>query len=97
MKKLSLLVLVLVFIMTTPVIAKDFKAQKFKTIFTVQFNAITLEEAARLETVFKKKFSDACTIDVTAEATDSDLLTFTTGSITTGVWVEDDSDIVTFN
>ena len=55
--------------------AKEFEAQKFKTVFTVQFNAITLEEAARLEEVFKGKFSDACKIGVTAKAVELETTT----------------------
>jgi len=44
--------------------AKEFKPQKFETKFTITFNSISLEEAARLETVIKDKFKDACKVDV---------------------------------
>jgi len=44
--------------------AKEFKPQKFETQFTITFNSVSLEEAARLETVIKDKFKDACKVDV---------------------------------
>lgn len=43
---------------------QKFKPSKFKTEIKVIFNELTLEEAARIEAVFKDRFKDACKIDV---------------------------------
>ena len=72
--------------------AKEFEAQKFKTTFIIQFNAITLEEAARLEVVIKNKFKDACKIKVELDKAGS---TITGGALicddgsNSAVWITD--------
>jgi len=43
---------------------KKFKDQKFKTIYTIQYNEITLEQARKIEKFMKKTFNDACEIDI---------------------------------
>jgi len=63
MKKL-LLTVVCCMLLVGVALAKEFKAEKFETVYTITFNAITLEEASRLEDVIKKKFKDACKIEV---------------------------------
>ena len=45
-------------------IADSPKAKKFEVIFTVKYNAITLEEAAKKETMFRELYKDACIVDV---------------------------------
>ena len=43
---------------------KEFDDQKFKTVITITYNAITLEQAQIVEAFVKNKFNDACKIDV---------------------------------
>ena len=86
MKKVILLICMCLLV-SGMAIARDFEAKKFKTTFTVVFNAMTLEESARMETVIKKKFSDACSIDVELEKIDD----ITIGSTGTGtVWWDEE-------
>ena len=41
--------------------------KKFKTTLVVVYNAITLEEAAEKEKIFREKYIDACSVDVKLE------------------------------
>jgi hypothetical protein len=39
--------------------------KKFEVTFTVTYNAISLEDAAKKEAVFRELYKDACKVDVT--------------------------------
>jgi len=43
---------------------KDFDVSKFKTVITITYNELTLEQAQVVEAFVKQKFNDACSIDV---------------------------------
>ena len=58
--------------------AKDFEAKKFKVIVKITYNTLTLEEAAQKEKEMKKRFSDACAVDLEIKEVDS--LTLSGGS-----------------
>lgn len=44
--------------------------QKFKTVFTITYNAISLEEAAKLEKKLMKEHSDACDLSISLSKAD---------------------------
>ncbi len=50
-------------------------AQKFKVIYTITYNAQTLGEAARMETVVKSKFKDACSAKVEIKVLEEGIVT----------------------
>jgi len=62
MKKLIFIILFLIFCPSLQ--AKDFESKRFKAIFTVTFNSLTLEEIANKEILINKRFKDACAIDL---------------------------------
>ena len=65
-------------------IADSPKAKKFEVIFTVKYNAITLEEAAKKEMIFRELYKDACIVDVKVK--ESQGLTLTNATDITGDW-----------
>ena len=74
-------------------IAKDFKASKFKVTYEIVYNAITLDEAAAIERNIKKRFDDACKVNVEVKKIEGsfindDAVDFDLGSvITEGSWI----------
>jgi hypothetical protein len=43
------------------------EGKKFQVTFTVTYNSMTLEQAAKKEQVFRDLFKDACTVDVSVK------------------------------
>ncbi len=73
MKKVLLVVVLLVCFVVSSVYAELKKeAQKFKVIYSITYNAVTMEEAARLEKTIREKFEDACSLDISTKSIDSD-------------------------
>lgn len=50
---------------------KKQEPKKFKVIFTVQYNAITLADAAKREKAFRALYKEACKVDVKLSEIDS--------------------------
>ena len=68
--------------------------KKFEVIYTVKYNAITLERASDLEKMFRELYKDACNVDVIVkEVIPVDLVHFWTYSdsvaVDTLMWVQD--------
>ena len=63
----TLLIIVLLIPFVSHITADTSKDQpkKFEVTFTVTYNAITLEAAAEKEKDFRKRYIDACNVDVT--------------------------------
>src|SRR5574340_1658596 len=45
--------------------------QKFKTTFSITYNAITLEQASTIEKKIKNEFGDACNVEIKVENTEN--------------------------
>ena len=76
-------IIIILFLFVLSISAYAHESKKFKAVFTITFNEMTLEEAARMETVIKEKFKDACKIEVDLEDIDGDTygdVTFDEGS-----------------
>ena len=59
-----MLVLLAIFL-SSVVWAKDIEApQKFRVIFTITYNEMTLEQASEKEIFMRNRFRDSCNIDV---------------------------------
>jgi len=95
MKKTVLILLTLV-LLSTPVIAGAITQQKFETTFTIVFNEITLEEASQLEKRIKRIFRDACKIEVELDKVEQEFITIYTDD-TTPVWDFDYIDTAPVN
>ncbi len=67
--KILLICFALVFICTCSEAEekKEIVPKKFQATFTVRYNAITLDEAAKREMVFRELYADACKVDVKVE------------------------------
>ena len=61
-------------------------AKKFEITYTVKYNAITLQEAADLELVFRKLYKDACRVDVKVKEAQNDWGVVT---LTGDIWLAD--------
>ena len=62
MKKLIIALIIMAFCGTVQ--AEEVKQQKFLVVYTVQYNAITLEEAAKKEQAFRTTYKDACKVEI---------------------------------
>ena len=75
---MKIFIIALALLFCTTVYAEDKKEEpkKFKTVFTVQYNEMTLEEAAKKEKEFRKLYKDACKVDVTLSEISHGTMTF---------------------
>ena len=80
MKKLLLLSLFFMFAVNLEAEVNQ-KPQKFEVVYTITYNAITLEEAADKEILIKKRFKDACKVETDVDKP-SELGTFTNATFT---------------
>lgn len=62
-------IIVLLLIVLSSVAISDGK--KFTVTFTVTYNTISLEDAAKKESVFRELYKDACTVDVSVKESSS--------------------------
>jgi hypothetical protein len=58
------LVCILFLLVPIKIFAEKSNAKQFRVVLTVQYNSITLEEAAKKEAAFRSTYKDACKIDV---------------------------------
>ena len=59
---------------------KEVKQQRFKVIFKIQYNAITLEKAAELEKLIKQFSKDACSVEIEVDKEDQ-TVSYSNGTI----------------
>lgn len=92
MKKVFLITLLLMFCFLLGAEAVNKSAQKFEVEYTIIYNAITLEEAADKEILIKKRFKDACEVNIEVKKQNNQ------GSVGVPIIVTDiDTDIDTDN
>ena len=101
MKKIASIIVILLIAMVA--LAQDYVQDKsltsklFEVTYIVTYNEQTLEQAARMEQVFRNKFADACKVDVQIKEvnniwiSDSDLITFTADTLSLGRIIIDDT------
>ena len=77
-RKLTITFVITFIIMIIPIFSQSitftgYKARpkRFKTTLIVVYNSLTLEEAAEKEKLFREKYSDACSVDIKVDETDS--------------------------
>lgn len=92
MKKALLIALFLVFPITASagIVGEEerkFEAKEFETVITITYNAITLEQAEKLEAYVKHKFNDACKVDLKLD----DVQSLTDGFVT-GFYITRDDE-----
>jgi len=78
-RKLTITFVITFIIMIIPIFSqsviftgyKEPRPKRFKTTLIVVYNSLTLEEAAEKEKLFREKYSDACSVDIKVDETDS--------------------------
>ena len=71
---------------------KKFEEQKFETVITITYNSITLEQAQIVEAIVKRKFNDACEIDVSLKESNAIWSTAASDYATTSDYIDVDED-----
>lgn len=64
LNKSAIAVAVALMLLLCTIANADSEAQKFEVTFTVTYNAISLEDAAKKEKEFREQFKDACKVDI---------------------------------
>ncbi len=95
----EIIVIFLLGIFTVGVAGDKIEPKKFEVVFTVKYNAISLEDAARKEQIFRELYKDACKVDVTLGPVDNNITvdagTWTTMDVRDLSWSTDVTDAVT--
>jgi len=85
------IVIFLLGVFTVGVAGDKTEPKKFEVVFTVKYNAISLEEAALKEKIFRELYKDACKVDVTLGSVGDN---FTIGA---GTWITTDATDLTWS
>jgi len=79
MIKRTFVAMFLLGVFTVGVAGDKIEPKKFEVVFTVKYNAISLEDAARKEKVFRELYKDACKVDVNLSPA-ANSITFSSGT-----------------
>lgn len=99
MKKILILSITLLFLASCSIVKADndkIKTKKFQVTFTVQYNAITLQDAAEKEFMFRKLYKDACIVDVELTKESSGLV-LTSSDLIGYYYTDNDGNIISSN